>query len=129
MPARGRRADYVGNLEVHRYRTLQEFVAASGQDRHSVRVDFGVFRKASIPDKSDPQRLYNPEELDFRLVPGSAASGAAIPLPTITDGFAGPAPDLGAYPSGVAPPTYGPRSQPVGQPGPEAPRSIRGPGG
>jgi hypothetical protein len=129
VPARGLRADYVGNLEVHRYRTLQEFVAASGQDRHSVRVDFGVFRNASIPEKSDPQRLYNPEDLDFRLVPGSAASGAGTPLPTITDGFPGPAPDLGAYPSGVALPSYGPRSQPVGQPGPDAPRSIRGPGG
>jgi hypothetical protein len=123
------RADYTGELQTRRYRTLKEFAAATGQDAHSVQVDFGVFRKVSVPDKSDPQHLYAPEDMDFRLRAGSAAIAAGTPLPTITDGFVGPAPDLGADASGLAPITYGPRSLPAGQPAPDAPRSLRGPGG
>ena len=126
-PAGGARADYTGELPLHRYQTLPEFAAASGQDRHSVLVNFGVFRKVGLPDKADPQRLYPPEDLDFRLIAGSAASGVGTPLPTITDGFAGSAPDLGAYPEGTAMPVFGPRTWPDGQPGPQAPRSLRGP--
>jgi hypothetical protein len=36
-------------------------------------------------------------------------------LPTITDGFTGIAPDLGAYQTGVAIPHYGPRTEVVGE--------------
>jgi hypothetical protein len=86
-----------------------------------------VFVDVKIPDKGDPQRLYNPEDFDFRLKPGSAAVDAGTELPGITDGFTGKAPDLGAYELGQPVPHYGPRSQPPGAPGPDAPRSIRGP--
>lgn len=50
-----------------------------------------------MPDRSDPQRVYHPDGYDFRLTPGSAAVDAGVLLPTITDGFTGRAPDLGAY--------------------------------
>jgi hypothetical protein len=92
-----------------------------------VLVDFSSFVAVPIPDKADPQRLYPPEALDFRLRPGSAAVDAGVELPTITDGFSGKAPDLGAYELGAPVPHYGPRSAPPGDPGPDAPRSVRGP--
>lgn len=126
-PASGVRADYEGKLEVRRFATLAEYSQATGQDRHSRLVDFDVFENARIPDKADPQRLYNPEDFDFRLRPGSAAIDAGVELPTITDGFSGSGPDLGAYELGSPPPHYGPRSWPAGEPGADAPRSLRGP--
>ena len=90
-------------------------------------LDYDTFVSVKSPDKADPQHLYSPEELDFRLHPGSPAVDAGIELPTVTDGYAGKAPDLGAYELGAPLPHYGPRSAPAGAPGPEAPRSLRGP--
>ena len=80
-----------------RFKTLEEYRDATGQERHSVLVDYDVFRNVTAPDKSDPQRVYHPDGFDFRLRSGSAAVDAGIELPTITDGFTGRAPDLGAY--------------------------------
>jgi len=120
-------ADYKGKLETRRFRTLVEYRDATGQDRHSVPVDFDVFVNARLPDRSDPQRLYNPEDFDFSLRADSAASAAGVPLPSITDGFSGTAPDLGAYQRGRPVPHYGPRSQPSGAAAADAPRSVRGP--
>ena len=107
-------ADYKDAPVVRNYKTLQEYSAATGQDKHSVLVDYNIFMNATMPNISDLQRLYDPEDFDFRLKPGSAASGKGIVLPTITDGFTGKAPDLGAYQSGVSLPVYGPRTQPPG---------------
>ena len=45
----------------------------------------------------------------LRCVTGSAALDRGTKLPTVTDGFAGSAPDLGALERGQAPPQYGPR--------------------
>jgi hypothetical protein len=126
-PPSGALADYSGKLPTRRFKTLEEYVGASGEDKHSVRVDFDAFVNVGIPDKSDPQHLYSPEDFDFGLRPGSAAVDAGVELPTITDGFTGKAPDLGAYELGAPLPHYGPRSAPPGAPGPDAPRSVRGP--
>jgi hypothetical protein len=126
-PAAGVPAEYNGKLTTRKFKTLAEYSAATGQDKHSVLVDFNSFADVPIPDKADPQHLYPPEELDFRLRPGSPAVDAGVELPTITDGFSGKAPDLGAYELGAALPHYGPRSAPPGAPGPDAPRSVRGP--
>ena len=122
-------ADFVGKLENRHFATLQNYSAATQQDVHSVLVDYNVFVNVKIPDQSDPQRLYNPEDLDFRLKAGSSAIDAGIDLPTITDGFAGKAPDLGAYEFGAALPAYGPRGKVSGTAPPDAPRSVRGPPG
>ncbi|MEJ0005252.1 MAG: hypothetical protein WDM77_02385 [Steroidobacteraceae bacterium] len=124
-PSGGLRSDYQGKLEVRRAKTLQEFRAATGNEAHSVTVDFGIFVNVPMPERSDPQRLYNPEDLDFRLKSGSAAIDAGVELPGITDGFTGRAPDLGAYELGSPLPHYGPRSAPAGAPGADAPRSLR----
>jgi len=119
--------DYGNPLQVRRFKSLAEYSKATGQDQHSVLLDFDTFVKVGLPDKSDPQRLYNPEDFDFQLKPGSAAVDAGEELPTITDGFTGKAPDLGAYELGEPVPHYGPRSSPPGSVAADAPRSIKGP--
>jgi hypothetical protein len=126
-PPFGTAADYRGNLQTRHFAGLSEYSRATGQDRHSVTVDFDTFVNVALPDKADPQRLYRPEDLDFRLRPGSPAVDAGVELPTITDGFTGRAPDLGAYELGRSVPRYGPRVWPPGSVPADAPRSIRGP--
>jgi hypothetical protein len=103
--------DYKNALTRRPFKTLAEYSQATGQDKHSVLVDYNVFMNAKMPDQSDITRLYFPKSFDFRLKTGSAASGVGIPLPTITDGYTGKAPDLGAYQTGVPLPHYGPRNQ------------------
>ena len=119
-PRDGVRADFKGPLVKREFASLEAFSAATGQERHSVLVDVDVFVGAPLPDRSDPQRLYRPADLDFRLRPGSAAIDRGVVLPTITDGYAGRAPDLGAYELGSTPPHYGPRQWPTGS-SPDAP--------
>ena len=119
-PPDGVRANFKGPLVKRAFATLNELRAATGQERHSVLLDVDVFVNAPLPDRSDPQRLYRPADLDFRLRPGTAAIDAGVVLPTINDGYSGRAPDLGAYELGSAPPHYGPRVWPTGST-PEAP--------
>ncbi|HXS27571.1 MAG TPA: hypothetical protein VN730_07900 [Steroidobacteraceae bacterium] len=126
-PPSGVAADFLGKLETRRFRTLAEYRRATGEDRHSILVDFDAFRNVRAPDKSDPQHLYDPEDFDFRLRPHSRAVDAGVRLPTITDGFTGRAPDLGAYEIGRPSPHYGPRVWPAGSRKAGEPRSVRGP--
>ena len=75
-------------------------------------VDYDVFvnvRRLDAQDVSSLQNLYKAEDSDFRLKPGSAAVDRGTPLPNVTDGFGGRAPDLGALEVGAAVPHYGPR--------------------
>jgi hypothetical protein len=93
------------------YATLDDYTKATGQDQHSVLVDYDVFVHVTKLDR-DPktvQRLYDFKDFDFRLNPGSAAIDRGIVIPNINDGFAGKAPDLGALEAGQPLPTYGPR--------------------
>jgi hypothetical protein len=108
--------DYKDSPVIRRYKNLAEYQAATGQDKHSVLVDYSnTFMNVPMPDISDLQRLYNPEDYDFRLRPNSAVVDKGTVLPNITDGYTGKAPDLGAYELGTTPPVYGPRSQPAGE--------------
>jgi len=130
-------ADYSGKLVTRTFKTLKEYQDATRQDRHSVLVGYGIFVNAKIPDKNDPQRLYSPEEFDFRLqLPLTAgqtqfhinpAIDAGVVLPTINDDFTGKAPDLGAYELDRPVPHYGPRQWPGGPQDPNEPRSVTGP--
>src|SRR5271170_2109963 len=120
-------ADFVGKLVTRNFKSLKEYQDATKQDQHSVLIDYDIFGNAKMPDKSDPQRLYNPEDFDFRLKPGSVAIDAGIVLPTINDDFSGGAPDLGAYELDRPLPHYGPRSEPPGAPEDSSPRSVTGP--
>lgn len=114
-PDRRRRARWrVANpsLLARRFPTLAEYSAATGQDVHSIAVDYDVFVNVPRLDRTDLKRVqavYRAEEFDFRLKPGSAAVDRGVVLPNVADSFAGQAPDLGALEIGQAPPHYGPR--------------------
>lgn len=103
------------------YDSLADYQKGSGQDQHSITVGLDAFVNVKPTDESNPPTLYAPELLDFRLKPRSAAIDKGTELPTITDGFKGKAPDLGAYEFGATPPRYGPLVWPVG----EAPSKLR----
>jgi hypothetical protein len=93
------------------YTTLEDYTKATGQDRHSITLDYDVFVNVTKLDR-DPktvQRLYDFKDFDFRLKPGSAAIDRGVVIPNINDGFSGKAPDLGALEAGQPLPTYGPR--------------------
>jgi hypothetical protein len=109
-PPFGTRADFTSKREERKFKTLQAFIQATGQDKHSILIDYDAFQKVSAPNPSDPQKLYKPEAFDFRLRPDSAAVDAGVRLPNINDDFTGRAPDLGAYESEQLLPHYGPRS-------------------
>ena len=99
-------------LETRRFATLAEYGKATGQDRHSVSVDYDVFvnvRRLDAQDVKTVQKVYRAEEFDFGLKPGSAAVDRGIALPNVTDDFNGKAPDLGALELDRPAPHYGPR--------------------
>jgi hypothetical protein len=112
-PPAGAAPDYVSAREVRRFETLKEYAKATGQDTHSREIDYSVFVNAAAPDFADPTRLYGPDDVDLRLAPRSRAVDAGVVLPGVNDGFAGRAPDLGAYELGAEPPHYGPRAAPA----------------
>jgi hypothetical protein len=94
------------------FASLAEYAKATGQDRHSVLVDYDVFVNVPMLDAQDRasvQKVYKPESLDFRLKAGSAAIDKGIALATVSDTFNGRAPDLGALELDAALPHYGPR--------------------
>jgi hypothetical protein len=116
-PPRGVIAEFTGpgqtaRLETRGFRTLADYSAATGMDAHSVELDYDVFEKVPRLDAQDAatvQTLYDARDLDFRLRAGSRAIDRGLVLPTVTDGFTGRAPDLGALESGQPLPVYGPR--------------------
>ena len=106
--------DHKAALKPGRFPTLAEYSRDTGQDRNSVLLDYDVFVNVPLLDAKDAstvQRLYRADSLDFGLKRGSAALDRGMTLPTVTDGFAGRAPDLGALELGAPLPVYGPRPQ------------------
>ncbi len=92
------------------FATLKEYSRATGQDKHSVLLDYDTFVNAHMPDYSDPTHVVQPESVDLHLKAKSKAIDAGVVLPNITDGYSGKAPDLGAYEYGQPEPHYGPRT-------------------
>src|SRR5579872_7257288 len=99
-------ADFTKNPVARRFKTLNDYREATGQEKHSVLIDYDVFVKVAKPDMTDPQRVYDPSGFNFELRPGSAAVDAGVVLPNINDDFTGRAPDLGAYELGKPVPQY-----------------------
>ncbi len=99
-------------LETRRFKTLADYSRATGQDRHSLELDYDIFvnvKKLDAQDLQKVQTVYKAEDFDFRLKPGSAPIDRGVVLPNITDDFTGSAPDLGALELGQPLPHYGPR--------------------
>ena len=99
-------------LPSRQFESLAAYSAATGQDRHSVLVDYDVFvnvPRLDAQQRSTVQHVYKAEDFDFRLKPGAVAIDKGAPLAGVTEGFVGSAPDLGALEAGQAPPHYGPR--------------------
>jgi hypothetical protein len=96
-----------------RFKTLAEYSAATGQDKHSVLLDYDIFEHVPALDARNlktVQILADAKDLDFRLKPGSAAVDKGAVIPNVTDGYSGNAPDLGALEQGAPVPHYGPRT-------------------
>jgi hypothetical protein len=112
-PKPGVQVDYErGPDQSKRFKTLAELAAATGQETHGIEIDFDIFeslRPPSSPDSSKPGVPYEAVDLNFRLKSDGKAVDAGVRLPNVNDGFAGRAPDLGAYEVGQTAPVYGPR--------------------
>jgi hypothetical protein len=101
--------DYAKPLVEREFKSLTEYSQAAGQDKHSKLVDYDIFRNVKKADHTNIIRLYEAEELDFRLRQNAIAVDAGCILPNINDDFEGRAPDLGALEVGLPMPVYGPR--------------------
>ncbi len=99
-------------FETRRFETLADYVKGTGQDQHSITIDYDAFMNVPKLDGHDVktvQKLYKASDFDFRIKPDSAAVDRGVILPNVTDGYAGKAPDLGALEVGQEVPHYGPR--------------------
>ena len=116
-PKAGARADYTGpdhraDLDTLKFLSLEEYRKGTGQDQHSILVDYDVFTRVPMLDAQDSrtiQKVYKAEDFDFSLRAGAVAIDRGVPLANVNDGFAGRAPDLGALERGRPVPHYGPR--------------------
>jgi hypothetical protein len=109
-PAPGQQTYEPKPVDWKTFATLSDFRKASGQEAHGVEVDFDIFEAGLVPaDPSKRHAVYHAMDLNFRLKSGSKAVDAALPIPTVNDGFAERAPDLGALELGKPDPAYGPR--------------------
>jgi hypothetical protein len=91
------------------YADLPSLSAASGLEGSGIRVAKGsCFVTFNVP--TAPPSPVPPQVMTLR--PDCNAVDAGQVLPGINDDFAGAAPDLGAYESGLPTPVFGPRSAP-----------------
>ena len=89
--------------------TLAEFRSVTGEEQHSLEIDFDIFEHMTPPSPSKRHAVYHAKDLNFRLKPDSEAVDAGVHIPTVNDNFTGNAPDLGALEVGLSQPHYGPR--------------------
>ena len=94
-----------------RYHTAAEARAKAPAWKHAVVVDPAALFASGVRAPADEHAAQQPA--DLRLKEPNAAIDAGQPLPGLNDGFAGAAPDLGAYEFGAALPHYGPRTLPT----------------
>lgn len=102
------------SLQRREFAAFGAYVAATGQDQHSVLVDYDVFVNVPRLDARDlatVQRVHDARALDFGLRPESAAVDRGVAIPNVTDDVNGRAPDLGALEVGRPVPVYGPRTR------------------
>lgn len=100
---------FTGQVGDTHYASLAEMQSLT-TEKHAIRVDMSVFAATvAHPKAAFPNPLYAPP--DLRPAPGGAAIDKGVVVPNVNDGYAGAAPDLGAYEAGGALPHYGPRTE------------------
>jgi hypothetical protein len=103
---------YTPTRETREYATLAEYQLGTGQDEHSILVDYDIFINVPQLDRNDlanVQNIYTGEGLDFQLKPNSVAVDKGCFIPNVNEDFTGAAPDLGALEVGQPVPHFGPR--------------------
>jgi hypothetical protein len=100
------------------YSSVTALAAASGLETSGRRIQrAGCFAAFDVPG---PAPVPIPAQF-MTLSPGCEAIDAGAILPNINDGYAGLAPDLGAYEAGQPLPQLGPRLAPA----PSTPTGLR----
>src|SRR5206468_6234101 len=84
--------DWVNPVVTRSFAKLADAVAATGQDAHSIEIGYADLGNVSLPDATNPQRIYAPENYNFAPSATSKLIDAGVVLPTINDGFIGKAP-------------------------------------
>ena len=92
-----------------KYLTIEECREKAPVHKHVVRVSPDGLFASGVKAPADVKTQFPLTVNDLRLKEGSEAIDAGVVLPNINDGFAGKAPDLGAYELGQPLPHYGPR--------------------
>jgi len=121
-PQAGTLRDYELTHEATTYPDLRSLAKATGQEAHSIEVEFSDFVNVPEPlfkqwqaENPDPEAeafpIFSPEGMDFHLKPNSKAIDAGVPIPNVNDGYQGKAPDLGALEGNLPAPHYGPRTE------------------
>jgi len=109
-PETGKLRDYdLTNANAKSYLTLKNFSDESGQEKHSIEIDYDIFTNLAPPDPRTPHRVYHATDIDFTLNPKGKAVDKGEVLPNVNDGFKGKAPDIGAIEAGDPMPIYGAR--------------------
>jgi hypothetical protein len=108
-PKKGERVYEPGKEAWQTFPTLAALAKATGQETHSIEVDFDIFEKMTPPDPAKKYAVYHAMDLNFKLKPGSKAVDAGLLIPMVNEDHAGRAPDLGALEVGKPLPHYGPR--------------------
>ena len=101
---------FAGKIGATRFNSLATLKATT-TEVHAAQVDMSVFAE-TVPFPANPYPAK--PVVDLHLAPGSAAIDKGVVLVGLNDGFAGAAPDLGAYELGATPPVYGPRTAGTG---------------
>lgn len=96
---------FAGRLGADSFNGLSELHSKT-TEKHAVQVDLSVFA-ASVAFPASPFPAKAPA--DLRPASSGGVIDAGTVLPNVNDGFAGSAPDIGAYELGAPLPVYGPR--------------------
>ncbi len=96
---------FVARIGADTYTSFDALIA-SGRETHATEVGLDVFAASVVfPEVPFPRH----EPADLRLAAGGDAVDRGLVIANVNDGFAGSAPDLGAFEAGAGPPLYGPR--------------------
>jgi hypothetical protein len=98
-------ATFSGKIGTYTFSNLSQ-LNSNTPEKHSIQTDLSAFATA-VSYPANPLVINTP--VDLRLNGSASPVDKALPIANINDGYAGSAPDIGAYEVGSALPTYGPR--------------------